>query len=279
MKITHLGTGAAERIPALFCQDELCTHAREAGGKDIRTQAQALVDDTVLLDFGGDSYLHSMRYGLNLARIPVLLVTHWHSDHFYGEDLAYRLPDYANNIEDALDVYGTRTVEEFFDRALHLEEAEETPRLRFHTVSGGDSFSVLDGRFTVHVFEATHGHRNGDCVFYGMDDGDKALLYAHDTGPFTETSWQQIADAGVRYDYVSLDCTGEFTHSGMSIHMSLPRNAEVRDRLLEMGLADDRTIFVANHFSHNCGSTHEQLVEHAAPMGFRVAFDGMSTEL
>lgn len=278
MRITHLGTGAAERIPALFCQDELCTRARAVGGKEIRSQAQALVDDTVLVDFGGDSYLHAVKYGLNLARIPVLLVTHWHSDHFYGEDLAYRLPDYANDIEEPLEIYGTRTVEDFFVRALHLEESGHTQRLRFHTVAGGDSFTIMNARYTVHVFDATHGHRDGDCVFYGIDDGDRALLYAHDTGPFSADCWQQIADAGVHYDYVSLDCTGGFTHTGMAIHMSLPQDAEVRRRLTELGVVDEHTIFMANHFSHNCGATHEQLVEHAAPMGFRVAFDGMSTE-
>lgn len=278
MRITHLGTGAAERIPAVFCRDEVCAHARKVGGKDVRTQAQALIDDTILLDFGGDSYLHVLRYGLDLSQIPVLLVTHWHSDHFYGEDLAYRLPDYANEIDDRLDVYGTRTVEEFFLRALHLEETRESPRLRFHTVAAGDSFTVLDGRYRVHVFDAAHGHRNGDCVFYGIDDGERSLLYAHDTGPFSRACWQQIADAGGHYDYVSLDCTGGAAHTGMTMHMSFPQDAEIRDRLIELGVADERTVFVANHFSHNCGSTHAELEKIAGGMGFAVSYDGMSTE-
>lgn len=34
-------------------------------------------------------------------------------------------------------------------------------------------------------------------------------------------------------------------------HMCLGRNIKCRDRMLQNGLADDKTIFILNHFSHN----------------------------
>lgn len=55
MKIKYLGTAAAEGIPAIFCHCEICKHAREHGGKNIRTRAQALIDDKIMLDLGPDT--------------------------------------------------------------------------------------------------------------------------------------------------------------------------------------------------------------------------------
>ena len=48
MKITYLGTAAAEAIPALFCNCEWCRRAAANGGKDVRTRSQALIDDCLL---------------------------------------------------------------------------------------------------------------------------------------------------------------------------------------------------------------------------------------
>mgnify|MGYP001145194269 FL=1 len=98
MKINYLGTGAAERIPGIFCNCKLCKYAREKKGREIRTQTQLIIDDVLLIDFPGDSYLHLLQYDLCFADFDSLLISHWHSDHFYGEDLAYRMSGYALDI-------------------------------------------------------------------------------------------------------------------------------------------------------------------------------------
>lgn len=51
MKINYLGTGAAERIPGIFCNCKLCKYAREKKGREIRTQTQLIIDDVLLIDF------------------------------------------------------------------------------------------------------------------------------------------------------------------------------------------------------------------------------------
>ena len=43
-------------------------------------------------------------------------------------------------------------------------------------------------------------------------------------------------------------------------------------------MADDRTIFVVNHFSHNGGALHEEMEQAMAPHGILVAYDGMTVE-
>lgn len=278
MRLTQLGTGAAERIPAIFCKCEVCANAMKKRGKEVRTQAQALVNDDLLIDFGGDSYNHFLRDGLPFADITDLLITHWHSDHFYGEDLAYRMGGYGQDIDTQMTVYGTQTVQEFYQRAFDLEQHEDPSRLRFQVVKGGDRFSVVDGKYQVYAFDARHGHQKGDCIFYAITDGTSSALYMHDTGWPTQEAWQQLTDAGLVFDYVTMDCTSGTMEGPIGIHMSLSENARVKDRLLELGLATNDTTFVANHFSHNNQSTHEQLVQAAGPLGLTVAYDGMVTD-
>ena len=55
MKLQYFGTAAAEGWPALFCGCDACRRAREAGGRNIRTRSQALIDDKLLIDFPADT--------------------------------------------------------------------------------------------------------------------------------------------------------------------------------------------------------------------------------
>lgn len=48
MKLQYLGTAAAEGWPALFCECDHCKRAKEAGGRNIRTRSQAVIDDTLM---------------------------------------------------------------------------------------------------------------------------------------------------------------------------------------------------------------------------------------
>ena len=49
MKIKYLGTAAYEGVPSLFCDCEVCRKSAAAGGKNVRTQTQALIDGTMML--------------------------------------------------------------------------------------------------------------------------------------------------------------------------------------------------------------------------------------
>ena len=54
VKITFLGTAAAEGYPNPFCRCENCEGARKVGGRALRKRASALIDDQLLIDFGPD---------------------------------------------------------------------------------------------------------------------------------------------------------------------------------------------------------------------------------
>ena len=111
MKISFLGTAASEGWPSLFCQCEACKRARSAGGRNIRTRQQVLLNDDLLLDFGPDTLMHVNQQMIDLSRIHDVLVTHAHSDHFYPEDMMKITCNYTPVIDDRLlNVYGNEDV-------------------------------------------------------------------------------------------------------------------------------------------------------------------------
>ena len=79
------------------------------------------------------------------------------------------------------------------------------------------------------------------------------------------------------FDLVSLDCTGclGIGWDWRAGHMSLKTNLEVMERLRREGTADEKTIFVTNHFSHNGGQTYDEMVPEMAKHGIVVAYDGL----
>ena len=87
-----------------------------------------------------------------------------------------------------------------------------------------------------------------------------------------------LAKYNRKLDFVSLDCTGMMLENYRHGHMGLSVDAEVVERLREMGLCDDKTVVYVNHFSHNGKATHEELVKEAAKYGFGVTFDGCEIE-
>ena len=125
--------------------------------------------------------------------------------------------------------------------------------------------------------KANHG-ADTDPVIYAIEQGGKALLYANDTGMLSEESLDYIASLGIRFDFVSLDCTAMFLKDWRDGHMGLDTNAEFLADLKRIGAVDEQTTVYVNHFSHNGLATHEELVTEAAKLGWGVTYDGIEVE-
>jgi phosphoribosyl 1,2-cyclic phosphate phosphodiesterase len=273
MKLKYLGTGAAEGIPAVFCDCPVCRAAREMKGKNVRTRSQSLLDGKILFDFPPDSYAHYLSGGVDLPSIRRLLVTHSHMDHFFPAELALRRPVFiASTPIETLHIYGNRNTE---TRLREFEAKEGGPGYNeFHTLCPFAAAEFED--YKVIALPANHDPKE-DCLNYIVLHEGKNLLYAHDTGVFPDAVWEYFVNAKIRFDLISLDCTSMYHREG-SYHMGLPNNIEVRDRLYDMGAADKDTVFVINHFSHNGGLNHEDLSKAAGKEGFITAWDGMEVE-
>ena len=68
---------------------------------------------------------------------------------------------------------------------------------------------------------------------------------------------------------------------GRSDPYGLEWDVRTKERLEAMGCVHDNTVFILNHFSHNCGHglSHEEMEALAAPKGFLVACDGFTAEV
>lgn len=278
MKLHFLGTAAAEGIPAVFCGCELCKKARALGGKDIRTRAQTLIGDELLVDLGPDTFAHAALYGLDLLRLSTVLVTHSHSDHLYAEDLIFRTPPYGHCTGDfPLTVYGNQKVLSYIERTrgIYDDDGRLGEFVSFAPLNRFEGFE--SGGCTVVPLPATHD-RSEDCLIFDITclADSKRLLYANDTSLFPAETFDYLK--GKRFDVVSLDCTMG-ADKGCYSHMSFDECIKVRQWMLENGAADADTTFVITHFSHNGGLLHDELCARAGIYGIVTAFDGMKIEI
>ena len=103
----------------------------------------------------------------------------------------------------------------------------------------------------------------------------KSLLYCHDSDILPEDTLNWLCTHKMVFDLVSLDCTEGKKHIDYSGHMNFERDQQMRDRMLQKGIAHSGTIFVASHFSHNGLVSQTEASERAKAIGFHAACDGM----
>ncbi len=277
MKLQYLGT-AAEGLPAIFCECENCRKSRQAGGRSIRTRSQSLVDDRLLIDFPPDTYMHFLTYDLPLTRIKHCLITHAHQDHLYAEELAMRAKWFGELYEDPspitfyADEAGCRVINEVKE-TKHLSDED----VLIQPIPLYTPFAV--DRYTVTALRANHDPASTPVVYIIEADG-KSLFYSNDTGEYPPESMAYLRGLQKPLDMISLDCTSACSHSNYAGHFSLERCEAMREELLACGAADDRTVWVLTHFSHNGdGVVYHEFVPIAAEKGFTVAYDGMVIEI
>lgn len=277
MEIQYLGTAAAEGLPALFCECETCRKARDAGGKEIRTRTQAVVDGEILIDFPPDTYTHALSYDLRLGQIQHLLVTHSHMDHFFPVELIHRHEHFGHNAKGMLHVYGNAAVEKAFYDAVLID------RFRVHPLDDAVRFIKIEpfagfmaSGFHIIPVPADHDKRE-DCLIYIIEKNGKCILYGHDTGMnLSSEAWECIFSH--KYDLISLDATmGKIKADGY--HMGLADDIAFAKMLEEKGCIRPDTVKVINHFSHNGGMTHGELEEFAREHGMAAAYDGMKVSV
>lgn len=280
MKIQYLGTGAAERVPAIFCHCSVCETARKRQGREYRSQTQMMVNDgELLIDFPGDSYHHLTQFNLDFSDVQHLLISHWHSDHFYGEDLALRMAGYSQGLTQHLTVYGSAEVAKFFQRAFTLEEANDEERITFQILKPYEKYPV--GPFMVYPLPAQHGHFQADCFIYAIKDqrNGQSIFYTHDTGKIPVEVLDYLQQEKLFFQLVSLDCTHQASPRASRVHMNLSQNAQLQKEMEARGLVDRQTQFITSHFSHNGGLNHPEMVTAAAAYGFATAYDGLVVKI
>ncbi len=276
MRLQYLGTAAAEGVPAIFCSCETCRKARKLGGKNIRTRSQALIDGKLLIDFPADTFYHSMRDGIDLTHIHNIINTHPHEDHLYPSEVYNYMKGFAVLPEGhpKFHFWGGNEMERL------LTPMTENPRML--------------GRVETHVFEpfvptdidgyivtALPAHHGTETPFIYMIENDgKTLLYAHDTGAIKDEVWAYLEKVKPHFDLLSFDCTrGGITSEKVTGHMGLGDIKVIKEKMISLGLSDEKSTYIVNHFSHNWPDINYEDRAVYEKDGFLMSYDGMVVEV
>ncbi len=267
MKIQFLGTAAAEGVPAVFCNCDFCLKVRESGGKDIRTRSQSLINDELLIDLPADTYHHFLTQNIKGDRIKYLFVTHSHQDHFYPDELKMRQGGFAHNME-------VSTLKVFLNEGAYkksFEDLKECKNIEINLIKHFETVEI-DG-YKVTALPARH--HDGDNANIYIIEGEKTILYAHDTGYFYDEVLNFIKNNNYKFDLATFDCCSvDIPTSDEECHMGLANIFRLIETLKSFGAVNTNTIKVVNHFSHNGNPLQSVLEERVKDNGFLVAFDG-----
>lgn len=278
MKITFLGTAAAEGFPAMFCNCETCKRARAKGGKNLRTRSQILIGDDLLIDFPPDGYMHSLRGGLNFSAVKYVLFTHAHADHCCPIEFIYHGAAFAHDmISEKLGIFGNETVIDFAKETMKGDLLEPVAKsLDLTAIKPYQTFAL--GKYEITTLPAEHTPGE-DCLLYLISSGGKTCFIFNDSGVLSDSVYDFMQERNIKIDLVSFDCTYGYRRNELGRHMGLPNNVDEMQRMKKRGLLSPSVKLVATHFSHNCDDIYDEFTEKAAAHGFITACDGLTIEI
>jgi phosphoribosyl 1,2-cyclic phosphate phosphodiesterase len=178
-----------------------------------------------------------------------------------------------------IDIYGNESVNSY---AGDFENVKDV--IKFNEICAFETINISG--YVITPLKADHDPSQS-CFIYIIEEikddinSGKKILYGNDTGYFPEETWDYLLKnhtGSNKFDFVSLDTTAIILDWRQG-HMGIDCCRDVRDRLAEMGAADDKTVFCFHHFSHNGAKTYDELVPIAKDMGFIVSYDGMEIKI
>ena len=274
MRLRILGSAAAEGWPAMYCRCDACQEARRRGGKNLRRRTAYALNDDTFVDFGPDIFWQSIEFGIDLAEIKQVVLTHSHSDHLSPTEFGWRAKGYCGTDCDPMDVFGNSHALARLERDMSIPP--ERAMLRLHQVEPGESFAC--GNLKVTPLEANHASPEETALNYVIEDGSQAILIASDTGWWEDHTWELISR--FRVDLAILECTYlEVNPGSLEHHLGLESMLKLRNRLAELDVLKPEATVVTNHFSHNGHVLHEELCELMEPENIIVGYDGLTIDI
>lgn len=288
MKITFLGSGAAEGIPAIFCNCEVCKTARAE--KRMHTRCQVLVNEDLLVDFPPDTYYRALANGVDLSLVQYALITHSHSDHFYPEDFVMRGLWSSYGLRSPLRVYGSGAVAR---KIARLGAGFPAGKREYQPVAECNGYTVYPqsteyltvrpysktraGRYTFFALPSEHIPKEPSYM-YAISDGDgKSFLFLCDTAYPSREALDFLQKTGFCADVAAYDATFGLQKPGYG-HMNLEDDRRLKQELLHRGIAKRDTLHVLTHISHNVAKNLKDFLSEAEK-DFLVARDGLTLEV
>jgi len=290
MKITFLGTAAAELYPGVWCKCDYCTYAREKGGRNIRFSSSIHFAEKCLIDFPADIFNKALQHKIDLLPTELLLCTHSHEDHFNPQMLYWRYKHHGlEQIQGEekynapcarftdlplLRIFGNRKI---FRKMEHIFENRE---LADHALD----FCIPEAYREYHhggidfiPMIANHTDKDGERGFiYLVNALNKSFLYAVDSGPYINRTRDCIKAHKV--DAVIMESTFGDRDLGGG-HMTMNRVKEETEFFRDSKIFTGEPRVILTHFSpHRC-PPYDRLTEILQGTCMESAWDGMVVDL
>ena len=245
MQVQFVGSGDAFGAGGRF---NTCLHLRG-------TSANALID------CGASSLPALKRCGIDRNAIDLILVTHFHGDHFTGVPFFVLDAHFVSRRERPLTIAGPPGLENWYRRAFEatypgsIDNRLRFP-LTFHQVEAGRADTL--GALRVTPFHVVHNERAGPCLAYRIETENRIVAYSGDT-EWTEAliSVGHDADLFICECYV-YDKPVPAHLSWVELERQLPRIGAKRVILTHMG---------------------EGMLAHLDRVPYETAADGMTVEV
>lgn len=284
MKLTFLGTAAANAYPEAFCRCENCNRARAFGGRSLRKRSAALINDDLLIDLGPDIMSAAQMHNCLLTNVSYCLQTHAHADHLDPSHFLSRSPGFGVVGAPMLHFYASpasmRKIAQTFERDLSSDNllAPETGKklnLELHPIEPWQSMDI--GPYHVTAIPANHDP-GVESLLYAVQFEEHCIFYGTDTATLPEETWQGLHEVNFQFDLVILDHTYGPDEPGGD-HLSAQQFVEHVSRMREEGLASKNTRAFATHIAHEGNPPHPQLAVFAAEHGYEIAYDGLIVDV
>lgn len=180
----------------------------------------------MLFDCGGTTNTGLAQLGIPRVEVDVILISHFHGDHFGGIPAFLYASLYTDARTHPLEIVGPPKIQarvHALATALghHLNDREWTFPIRYREIRAGEQFAA--GPAQIKAFATQHqadAHPQGYCVKLGREE----IAYSGDTGWFEELP-HHIAGS----DLFICECT--LHRAELDFHLSLEELREHRDDL------------------------------------------------
>lgn len=252
MKIKFLGTSAGWPLPRLGCECEICTSKNP---KDTRTRTQLLVNQSILIDAGPDTYNHLKKE--NPRKIRAILLSHTHTDHIIGfHDLTH-----VYNAYKPIPIHVPSVLVPEIRRSM----GPRNQNLKINVVKPNEPFTVENVK--VEYFPVIHGKTPA----FGIKlKESKIFIYITDFSRILPAQVRTVKHADMwAIDGSTLGKTGQGQgHISITDGIRISKELKIKE-----------TYFI--HIGHKTG-THRFLENHLvqkAGKNFHISYDGLEINI
>ena len=286
MKVTFLGTGAAQGVPPSFSKNNFFDYIRKTKGKELRSKAALRLGNRSQIDFGPDSNWQNIRNNLDAYDIKNIFITHSHSDHlscfelFEVYKMAFEVSENCN--PEPINLFLSKPAVDWVYNDF-LPAARMNPlkdRIIPHPLDYFHSYQCDDIMFdTVKGFHKAYGENESSINYLFKKGNGKSLFYAVDTGYYSDDTFEYLQDK--KTDTVIMECTFGDNYDRGNIgdgHLNLKTLNKQIEKLANIGFLTERTPLYITHISSIVEHKFDEFQEILSQSDFNyiLSYDGLA---